>query len=67
MQILDDLNAQGRTIVMVTHEAEVALHAQRTLHVRDGRIEKVHENGFAPGFTRGGVAAAPAGGKNESL
>lgn len=45
MQILDDLHQRGRTIVMVTHEAEVAVHAQRTLHVRDGRIEKMQENG----------------------
>lgn len=59
MRILDDLNAQGRTVVMVTHEAEVALHAQRTLHVRDGRIDMIHENGF----TRGEMAA---GGKHES-
>jgi putative ABC transport system ATP-binding protein len=63
MQILDELNAQGRTIVMVTHEAEVAVHAQRTLHVWDGRIEKIHVNGFA----RDSLAVAAAGGINESL
>jgi putative ABC transport system ATP-binding protein len=63
MQILDKLNAQGRTIVMVTHEAEVAAHAHRTLHVRDGRIEKVHANGKA----RDELAAAAEGGSYESL
>ena len=63
MQILDNLNAQGRTIVMVTHEAEVAVHAQRTLHVRDGRVEMSHENGFG----RGRQIVAVAGGANESL
>ena len=46
MQILIDLHQRGRTIVMVTHEAEIAQHAQRTIHVRDGRIEKDHPNGF---------------------
>ena len=46
MQVLIDLHQRGRTIVMVTHEAEIASHAQRTIHVRDGRIEKDHQNGF---------------------
>jgi len=63
MQILDELNAQGRTIVMVTHEAEVAVHAHRTLHVRDGRIEKVHVNGKAGDR----LPAAAEGGSYESL
>jgi putative ABC transport system ATP-binding protein len=45
MQILDELHQRGRTIVMVTHEAEIAAHAQRTLHLRDGRIELIHVNG----------------------
>jgi putative ABC transport system ATP-binding protein len=45
MQILDKLHQRGRTIAMVTHEAEVAAHAQRTLHLRDGRIELIHVNG----------------------
>jgi ABC-type lipoprotein export system ATPase subunit len=45
MAILDELHAQGRTIVMVTHEAEVAAHTERTIHLRDGRIEEVVRNG----------------------
>ncbi|MBC7315917.1 MAG: ATP-binding cassette domain-containing protein, partial [Chloroflexi bacterium] len=45
MQILGTLNAQGRTIVMVTHEPEIAIHARRTIHVRDGLIENVVYNG----------------------
>jgi putative ABC transport system ATP-binding protein len=63
MQILDELNAQGRTIVMVTHEAEVAAHAHRTLHMRDGRLEKVHVNGKA----RNELVAVAEGGSYESL
>jgi len=32
------LQAQGRTIVLITHEQSVAAHAQRTIHLRDGVI-----------------------------
>ena len=39
MQILHGLHERGRTIVMVTHEADIAAHARRTIHVRDGKIE----------------------------
>lgn len=34
----EDLNKQGRTIVLITHEQEVANHAHRIIHVRDGKI-----------------------------
>jgi putative ABC transport system ATP-binding protein len=35
----DSLRDQGRTIVLITHEPEVALHADRTIHVRDGLVQ----------------------------
>jgi putative ABC transport system ATP-binding protein len=38
MQIFKQLNISGKTIVMVTHEREIAMHAQRIILVRDGRI-----------------------------
>lgn len=38
MQILQDLNAQGKTIILVTHETFTAEHAQRIIRVHDGRI-----------------------------
>jgi putative ABC transport system ATP-binding protein len=38
LAVLDDLNARGRTIVVVTHEQEVAERARRVVHLRDGRI-----------------------------
>lgn len=38
MAMLQDLNAQGITVVVVTHDARVARHAQRVVHVADGRI-----------------------------
>jgi putative ABC transport system ATP-binding protein len=38
MQILQGLNDQGITVVIVTHDARVARHAQRVVHIADGRI-----------------------------
>ncbi len=38
MSILQGLNDQGITVVLVTHDARVARHAQRVVHIRDGRI-----------------------------
>ncbi len=45
MELLCDLNRQGKTIVMVTHEANVAAHASRRIHMLDGRIERIEEDG----------------------
>ena len=39
MDLLYALNRAGRTIIMVTHEAEVASHAHRTVVLRDGLVE----------------------------
>ncbi len=38
MDMLGDLHQQGKTIVMVTHEPDIATHASKQLHMRDGRI-----------------------------
>lgn len=38
MQLLHDLNRGGSTIVMVTHDPRFARHAQRTIHMFDGRV-----------------------------
>lgn len=38
MQLLSDLHNKGNTIVMVTHEDEIAAYAQRVIRMRDGRI-----------------------------
>jgi putative ABC transport system ATP-binding protein len=37
---LDDLNEQGQTIVLVTHEHDIAAHARRQVHLKDGIIEQ---------------------------
>lgn len=38
MDLLKELNDDGQTIVMVTHEAEIAAHARRKIYMRDGKI-----------------------------
>jgi putative ABC transport system ATP-binding protein len=38
MQTFDELNRRGRTIILITHEREVAEHAHRIIHLRDGEI-----------------------------
>lgn len=40
MALFERLHEAGNTIVLVTHEADVAAHAHRTIHVRDGQVEK---------------------------
>ncbi len=39
MEIFQDLNEKGHTIVMITHEPDIAEHAKRIIHIRDGKIE----------------------------
>ena len=39
MDVFDELSHQGKTIIMVTHEADIGARAKRIIHVRDGRIE----------------------------
>lgn len=38
MEIFKNLNSAGRTIIVVTHEPDIAAHAKRVIHVRDGLI-----------------------------
>jgi putative ABC transport system ATP-binding protein len=40
MKLFALLHEQGHTIILVTHERDIAEHAHRTIHIRDGRIEK---------------------------
>jgi putative ABC transport system ATP-binding protein len=45
LRIFDDLNCQGKTIIMVTHDPGVAHHSSRTIRLRDGLIESDVKNG----------------------
>jgi putative ABC transport system ATP-binding protein len=40
MSLFGRLHASGNTIVLVTHEADIAAHAHRAIHIRDGNVEK---------------------------
>jgi len=40
MALFERLHEEGNTIVLVTHEHDIALHAHRVVHVRDGKVEK---------------------------
>jgi len=39
MRLFEKLHQDGNTIILVTHERDVAEHAHRTIHIRDGKIE----------------------------
>jgi putative ABC transport system ATP-binding protein len=39
MRLFERLHADGNTIILVTHEADIAAHAHRTIRIRDGHIE----------------------------
>jgi putative ABC transport system ATP-binding protein len=64
MDLLDALNRAGRTIVMVTHEDDIAARARRVVRLRDGRIERVSENRPAAGLPPP-PPALPAGGERS--
>lgn len=44
LELFDELHAEGKTILLVTHEPEVGLRAEKTLRLRDGRIHAVEDN-----------------------
>jgi len=43
MQLLEALHRQGNTILLVTHEPDIARHARRIIHLRDGTLEEDEE------------------------
>ena len=38
MAVFQRLNAEGKTIVLITHESDIADHARRIVHFRDGKL-----------------------------
>jgi putative ABC transport system ATP-binding protein len=53
LSLLDDLHRSGRTIVLITHERDVAIHAQRSVLIRDGAVV---DAAAVPGTGAGPVA-----------
>jgi putative ABC transport system ATP-binding protein len=45
MAFFEELHGQGQTILLVTHEADIAVHASRQVHLRDGRVERDFQAG----------------------
>ena len=40
MELFEDLHSDGQTIILVTHEKDIAAHADREVHLLDGRVEQ---------------------------
>jgi putative ABC transport system ATP-binding protein len=40
MNLLDRLHGTGNTIILVTHEHDIAARAHRVIHIRDGKIDR---------------------------
>lgn len=45
IRLLHELHSKGKTIIMITHESDIARHAEHCLHMRDGVIERSEDNG----------------------
>ncbi len=58
LKLLDELNAAGKTIVLVTHETEVAKRAKRIVVMRDGKIEQDRRLRPVPEFAPAGDRAS---------
>ena len=44
MGLLEEIHSKGNTIILVTHEEDIAQHAHRIVRMRDGLIEKDYIN-----------------------
>jgi putative ABC transport system ATP-binding protein len=47
LEVLKEMNSEGRTIVLITHDLEVAAAANRRIYIRDGLIERDEANAIA--------------------
>ena len=45
MELFEEIHAAGNTIILVTHEADIAAHAHRIVRLRDGLVESDQSNG----------------------
>ena len=44
MNLFNEIHAAGNTVILVTHEEEIAEHAHRVIRLRDGMIERDQRN-----------------------
>ncbi len=63
MTLFDELNAQGMTLIVVTHDSKVAAHARRVITLADGRLESDIRNGHANKVSGAGATASPGAGQ----
>jgi putative ABC transport system ATP-binding protein len=59
LQLFDRLNREGRTLIMVTHEDEVAAHAKRMIRLRDGLVQTDQLNESRRTFAEAQPAGVP--------
>ncbi|MGZ3874686.1 MAG: ABC transporter ATP-binding protein [Mucilaginibacter sp.] len=57
MGLIEDIHAKGNTIILVTHEEDIAMHAHRIVRMRDGLIENDYPNPNIQTVDRSKVAA----------
>ncbi|MGO4778023.1 ABC transporter ATP-binding protein, partial [Lysobacter sp. 2RAB21] len=57
MELLEEINGQGTTIIMVTHDPELAARAQRNVHIVDGMATDLSA---VPSLIRAPMSAEPA-------
>ena len=67
MRILQELHAEGHTIILVTHDAKVAAHAQRIIEIADGSIISDQKTPVKPGKESGNQAAKSAPAAHQSI
>ena len=60
LTLLGELNGQGHTVILVTHDAHVAGHAKRLIELKDGRV--LHDSGTPPGHHAPALASSDAAG-----
>lgn len=59
MAIFQDINEKGHTVVMITHEPDIASHAKRIIMVKDGHLvsDKINEHQVKAKPNKGGITA----------
>ena len=46
MVLLDQIHSEGNTVILVTHERDIAAHAHRVIHILDGRVDRDEQTGL---------------------